>query len=177
MFHGLLTILLVALMANPTSFYDFKVDNIDGKPVDLKDFKGKVILVVNVASKCGYTGQYEDLEALYQKYKEKGLVILGFPANNFGGQEPGSNAEIKTFCSSKYNVTFPMFSKVSVKGKDQAELFTYLTAQPNPDFTGDIKWNFEKFLIAQDGKLIHRYRSGADPLGDDLEEAIKEVLK
>lgn len=177
MIHGLLTILMVALMANPTSFYDFKVDNIDGKPVDLKDYKGKVVLVVNVASKCGYTGQYEDLEALYQKYKEKGLVILGFPANNFGGQEPGSNAEIKTFCSSKYNVTFPMFSKVSVKGNDQAELFTFLTKQTNPDFTGDIKWNFEKFLIGQDGKLIHRYRSGADPLDDDLEAAIKEALK
>lgn len=177
MIHGLLTILMVVLMANPTSFYEFKVDNIDGKPVNLSDYKGKVVLVVNVASKCGYTGQYEDLEALYQKYKDKGLVILGFPANNFGGQEPGTNAEIKTFCSSKYNVTFPMFSKVSVKGKDQAELFTYLTSQQNPDFTGDIKWNFEKFLIAQDGKLIHRYRSGADPLDDDLEAAIKEALK
>lgn len=175
MVNLLLTGLMMILA--PASIYDFTAETIDGKLQPLSEYKGKVILVVNVASKCGYTGQYEDLEALYQKYKDKGVVILGFPANNFGGQEPGSNKEIKQFCTSRYNVTFPMFAKVSVKGEDQHSLFRYLTTQENPDFTGDIRWNFEKFLIGQNGKLLHRYRSGADPLDDDIEKDISEALK
>lgn len=136
------------------------------------DFKGKKILIVNTASKCGYTSQYEDLESLYKQYNSK-LVIVGFPANNFAGQEPGTNSEISNFCKKNYGVTFIMASKVSVKGKDIDPLFNWLTTQDNPDFTGDIRWNFEKFLLDENGKLVHRFRSGTNPLGKDLIEALK----
>ena len=130
------------------------------------------ILVVNTASKCGYTSQYEDLENLYKLYKSK-LVIVGFPANNFGGQEPGSNSDISNFCQKNYGVTFIMASKVSVKGSNIDPLFNWLTTQDNPDFTGDIRWNFEKFLLDENGNLIHRFRSGKNPMSQEVIDAIK----
>ena len=154
------------------SIYDFKVKSLDGKVINLADYKGKKILIVNTASQCGYTTQYEGLEKLYGEKKSK-MVIIGFPANNFGGQEPGSNAEIATFCSKNYAVTFPMSAKVSVKGGDMDPLFKYLTTQKNADFTGDINWNFEKFLINEKGELIHRYRSGTKPMSDEILSNLK----
>ncbi len=147
----------------PASVYDFKLKTIEGKDFSLAKYKGKKILVVNTASKCGFTPQYKELEQLAETYKDK-LVIVGFPANNFGGQEPGTDAEIKTFCSDLYKVTFPMSTKVSVKGDDISPLFKYLTETENPDFTGEIKWNFEKFLLDENGKLIHRFRSKVTPM-------------
>src|ERR1700693_3070520 len=133
---------LVILMATSTfaasNLYNFTLPNIDGKPMPLADFKGKVILMVNVASQCGYTPQYSALESIYEKYRDQGFVILGFPANNFGSQEPGTNAEIKKFCSAKYNVAFPMYAKVSVKGDDQTPLYKYLTESANPAYAGEI---------------------------------------
>jgi len=150
-----------------TSVYDFKVTALDGTNIDLSKFKGKKMLIVNTASKCGNTPQYEALEKLYEQYKDK-LVIIGFPANNFGGQEPGTNTDVKEFCQKNFGVTFPLSEKVSVKGEDIAPIFKYLTAEPNPDFTGEIKWNFEKFLIDENGKLIHRYRSAVKPLSEDI---------
>ena len=159
------------------SVYEFKVKNIEGKDVDLSEYKGKVLLIVNVASKCGATPQYDPLQALYKKYADKGLVVLGFPANNFGGQEPGTDTEIAEFCTSKYSVEFPMFSKVSVKGDDKAPLFSYLTSAENPDKQGDIGWNFEKFLIGKDGKLIRRFATKVDPTNADLVAAIETALK
>jgi len=161
----------------PNSIYEFKAENIDGEMVSLEAYKGKTVLIVNVASKCGYTPQYEGLQALYKAHEKDGLVILGFPANNFKGQEPGSDEEIKEFCTLEYGVEFPMFSKVSVKGDDQAELFTYLTSLDNPDFTGDINWNFEKFLISKEGKLLRRFRSNVKPQSEELVSAIKSDLK
>lgn len=159
------------------SLYDFKMKDIDGKEVNMKDFKGNVLLIVNTASKCGYTPQYKDMVEVYKQYKKEGLVVLGFPANEFGQQEPGADKEIKEFCTLNYKVDFPMFSKVVVKGEKQNPLFRYLTTQKNPDFTGDIKWNFEKFLIARDGRLLHRFRSKVKPTDKILKEAIEEALK
>ncbi|MFD0752140.1 glutathione peroxidase [Mucilaginibacter calamicampi] len=156
-------LLAFVLLAAPASVYDFKLKTIDGDDFSLAKYKGKKILVVNTASKCGYTKQYADLQKLSDLYKDK-LVIVGFPANNFGGQEPGSNADIKQFCSDLFSVKFPMSGKVSVKGDDIAPLFKYLTEAENPDFKGEIKWNFEKFLLDENGKLIHRYRSATVPL-------------
>lgn len=149
------------------SVYDFNVPALDGGQINLKDYEGKKILIVNTASECGYTPQYAQLEELYQEKKDE-LAIIGFPANNFGGQEPGSDEDIAAFCQKNYGVSFPMASKVSVKGNDMAPLFEWLTTQENPDFTGDIKWNFEKFLIDENGKLIHRYRSGVSPLDEEI---------
>jgi len=151
-----------------SGIYTFTLNSIDGNPAPLANYKGKVVLVVNVASQCGYTPQYSGLESLYEKYKNQGFVIVGFPANNFGAQEPGTNEEIKTFCSRKYNVTFPMYSKVSVKGDDQTPLYRYLTKQIDSSVAGEIKWNFEKFLIDENGKLIHRFRSQTTPLSPDI---------
>jgi len=156
-------LLAFVLLAAPASVYDFKLKTIDGDDFSLAKFKGKKILVVNTASKCGYTKQYADLQKLSDLYKDK-LVVVGFPANNFGGQEPGSNADIKQFCSDLFSVKFPMSGKVSVKGDDIAPLFKYLTEAENPDFKGEIKWNFKKFLLDENGKLIHRYRSATVPL-------------
>ena len=171
------------------SVHEFKVKDIEGKDVNLADYKGKPLLIsgvtgegvkplliVNVASKCGATPQYENLQAVYEQFKDKGLVILGFPANNYGGQEPGTDEEIKTFCTSTYDVSFPMFSKVSVKGDDQAPLFKYLTAAENPDKQGDIGWNFEKFLVNKDGKLIRRFATGTKPDAPEVTEAITKAL-
>ncbi len=165
-----LTLLFVLFFAvpPPVSVYQFKVASIEGKPIDLKKYKGKKILIVNTASKCGYTPQYTELEALYQKYKGK-LVIIGFPANNFGGQEPGTNAEIMEFCTKDKGVTFPMSSKISVKGDDIDPIFKYLTTAENAEhITGDISWNFEKFLIDENGVLIHRFKSKVTPMSAEL---------
>lgn len=156
---------------------NFTVKDIDGKDVALSTFKGKVILVVNVASKCGNTPQYAGLESLYEKYKDQGLVILGFPADNFGHQEPGSNEQIKAFCTTTYKVSFPMFSKLSVKDADQAPLYKYLTSQITaPQPSGDITWNFEKFLIGRDGTVIARFAPATKPDAKDLVEAIEQAL-
>lgn len=159
------------LLSTPPSIYDFKVESIDGKAIDLSQFKGKKILIVNTASKCGYTPQYKELEELSKRYKDK-LVVIGFPANNFNKQEPGTNLDIKAFCEENYGVTFLLADKSSVKGVDISPLFNYLTKLDNPDFTGDIKWNFEKFLIDEKGKLIHRYRSDITPLSIQITSKI-----
>jgi glutathione peroxidase len=151
-----------------------EMKSIDGKPVDLAAYKGKVVLIVNVASRCGYTPQYSGLQKLYDAHKDKGLVVLGFPANEFGAQEPGSDAEIAQFCSSKYGVTFPMFSKVVVKGSGIAPLYKTLTETATP--AGDVKWNFEKFLIGRDGTIKGRYKSGVGPDDAALKTAIEAEL-
>src|ERR1700761_2222482 len=155
---GLVLALMLAVgtvSAMARSIYDFTLKSFDGQAVSLKSYHGKVVLLVNVASKCGFTPQYAGLEAVYEKYKDKGLVIVGIPANNFAQQEPGTNEEIKTFCSRKYNVTFPMMSKVSVKGDDQIALYHFLPdASTDPQFAGDIKWNFTKFLFDRNGKPV-----------------------
>lgn len=153
----LTTMLLVlfSLHAGNKTVYDFTVKNIDGKDVSLSQYKGKVLLFVNVASMCGNTPQYRDIEALYKKYKDKGLVVLGFPANNFMGQEPGSDKEIKEFCTREYAVTFPMFSKISVKGKNIAPLYSYLTTKAeNGVLDAEITWNFQKILVGRDGRVL-----------------------
>lgn len=170
-----LTLMAPALHATD-SVHEFKVADIQGKEVDLSSYQGKVLLIVNVASKCGATPQYAALQALHEKYAPQGLVVMGFPANNFGGQEPGSNEEIVEFCTTKYDVKFPLFSKVSVKGDDQAPLFAYLTTAENPDKKGDIGWNFEKFLIAKDGQLIRRFSTRTKPDDGAVIEAIEAAL-
>jgi glutathione peroxidase len=148
---------------------------IKGKETSLEDFEGKVVLVVNVASECGFTPQYADLERLYRLYKDKGLVIIGFPANNFGGQEPGTDEQIYNFCRTKFDVTFPMMSKISVKGDDIHPLFAYLTE--GTPLKGDIKWNFEKFLLDKNGNLVARYPSATKPLDKDIVKRIEGLLK
>jgi glutathione peroxidase len=164
-------------MAADKSIYDFTLNSIDGQPAPLSSYKGKVVMLVNVASRCGFTPQYTALEATYEKYKDRGLVIIGVPANNFGSQEPGSNQEIKTFCSSKYHVTFPMMSKVSVKGDDQTPLYTYLTDKStNPQTAGDIKWNFTKFLIGPDGHIVARFEPDVTPDSPQVTGAIEKAL-
>ncbi len=160
-----------------SSVLDFTLNSIDGQPAPLASYKGKVVLIVNVASFCGYTPQYEGLEALYGKYKDRGLVVLGFPANNFGSQEPGTNEEIKTFCSRKYNVTFPMYAKISVAGADKAPLYQFLTdKQTNPATGGEIKWNFTKFLIGRDGKVAARFESAVKPESPEITAAIEKAF-
>ncbi len=144
------------------SVYDFAMENISGETVKLSQYKGKVILIVNVASHCGYTPQYKDLEVLYQKYKGKGLVVLGFPANNFGKQEPGSDNEIKTFCETNYGVTFDLFSKISVIGADQHQLFKFIATDKNVG--SEIKWNFQKYIVNKEGLLTHKFLSSVKPL-------------
>src|SRR6202041_130823 len=158
-FIGLVALLMSASLFAAASIYEFTLPSIDGKPLPLANFKGKVVLVVNVASRCGFTPQYTALEATYEKYKDQGFVILGFPANNFGGQEPGTNEEIQKFCTGKYNVTFPVYGKVSVKGDDQTPLYSYLTKDANPAVAGDIKWNFTKFLVDRNGNVVQRFES------------------
>jgi glutathione peroxidase len=171
----ILTLTLLTIMT--TSLHDFSVRSIDGTTVDLSGYKGKVVLFVNVASFCGHTKQYAPLEKLYRTYKDKGLVILGFPANDFGAQEPGTDEEIKTFCTSKYDVTFPMFSKVVVKGSAKAPLFEFLTSGGgNPSLAGEIDWNFEKFLLGKDGSLVARFGSRVDPSSNEVISAIESAL-
>lgn len=163
-------------MSEPAkSFYDFVMNDIHDKPVPLNQYKGKVVLVVNVASKCGFTPQYKGLEALYEAKKDKGLVILGFPANNFMFQEPGSNQQIEQFCTATYGVTFPMFSKISVKGRNEAPLYKWLRAQSDRP-KDDIEWNFAKFVIGRDGKVVARFKSKSGPDSEELLKAIDSAL-
>ena len=164
----LIAIAATTWMIMATSIYDFKVPGLEGNDINFSDYKGKKILIVNTASKCGFTPQYEELETLYEKYKDK-LVIVGFPANNFGGQEPGSNEEIGEFCKRNYGVTFPMAEKVSVKGDDIHPLFKYLTAEAKKLGADDpIKWNFTKFLVDENGKLVHVFESKVKPMSEEL---------
>lgn len=159
------------------SVYDFSMKNIDGQDIKLDAYKGKVVMIVNVASKCGYTPQYEGLETIYKKYKDQGFEVLGFPANNFMGQEPGTEKEIKEFCSTKYGVTFPMFAKISVTGADQHPLYTFLTSkQSNPEFGGDISWNFNKFLLDRNGKVVARFGSKDKPEDAAVIGAVEKYL-
>jgi len=156
---------------------NFKMKGLDGKEVDLARYKGKVVMFVNVASKCGYTPQYKGLQALHEKYKDKGLAIIGVPANNFGAQEPGSDEEIKTFCATNYGVKFDMLGKVSVKGDDITPLYKFLTSpDSNPKFAGDVKWNFEKFLVARNGQVVGRFGSKTKPDDKDFVAAIEREL-
>ena len=172
----------VAFVANPAlaapkSIYDFTLKSIDGQPTPLSEYHGKVVLLVNVASRCGFTPQYTALESLYEKYKGKGLVIVGVPANNFMSQEPGTNEEIKKFCSNKYNVTFPMMAKVSVKGEGQDPLYTFLTDKSSdPQFGGDIKWNFTKFLFDRSGKPVARFEPATTPDSPEVTAAVEAAL-
>ena len=157
------------------SLYDIPLKDIDGKDASLKPYAGKVLLVVNVASHCGFTPQYTALEAIYKKYEPQGLVVCGFPCNQFGGQEPGTDAEIKQFCTSKYNVTFPMFSKLEVNGANRHPLYVALAGADSP-FPGNIKWNFTKFLIGRDGKILNRFDSKVKPDSPEVTQAIAAAL-
>lgn len=161
--------------AHAESIYDITLKDIDGKDTSLSAYKGKVLLIVNVASKCGYTKQYSSLEAIHQKYQDKGFTVLGFPCNQFGGQEPGSNEEIKQFCSSKFDVTFPLFDKIDVNGEKRHPLYTSLAGEKSA-FPGDIKWNFNKFLVGKDGKILKRFESKAAPDSPGVIEAIEAAL-
>lgn len=161
-----------------SSIHEFTLNSIDGQPVPLAQFKGQVVLIVNVASRCGFTPQYAGLEALYEKYKDRGFVVLGFPANDFLWQEPGTNEEIKSFCTLKYHVTFPMFAKVSVKGSDKSPLYQFLTdKKANPSTGGGIRWNFTKFLVNRNGKVIARFGSSVPPDAPELLAAVEKSLQ
>jgi glutathione peroxidase len=162
------------MAAKATSIFDFTMDDIDGKPVNLDQYRGKVLLVVNTASFCGNTPQYSDLEKMYETYQEKGFEILAFPANNFGQQEPGTNQEIKNFCFTKYSLTFPLFSKISVKGEDKHPLYRYLTEQS--PFPGEVEWNFQKYLIDRSGKVVARYHHRTKPLSDEIVRGVETAL-
>jgi glutathione peroxidase len=169
---------MAASLFGASSVLDFTLNSLDGKPAPLAEYRGKVVLIVNVASRCGYTPQYTGLEKIYEKYKARGFVILGFPANNFGEQEPGTNEEIKTFCSSKYQVTFPMYAKVSVTGADTTPLYQFLTDKKNnPATGGDIQWNFTKFLVNRSGKVIARFEPAIEPESAGMTGAIEKALK
>jgi len=157
------------------SIYDIPLKDIDGKDATLKPYAGKVVLIVNVASKCGFTPQYTALETIYQKYQSQGLVVCGFPCNQFGGQEPGTDAEIKEFCTSKYSVTFPMFDKLEVNGANRHPLYVALAGTDSP-FPGNIKWNFTKFLIGRDGKILNRFDSSVKPDSEEVTKAIEAAL-
>ena len=171
------TLTIPAQAAPPKSVYDFTLKSIDGQPTPLADFHGKVLLLVNVASRCGFTPQYTALEAVYEKYKAQGLVIVGVPANNFGGQEPGTDQEIKTFCSAKYNVTFPIMHKLSVKGEDTTPLYQFLTdKESDPKFSGEIKWNFTKFLFDRNGNPVARFEPATKPDSPEVISAIETAL-
>jgi glutathione peroxidase len=181
---NLISMLVLALLTAPQTktpekpkvadALNFTMNSLDGKPVNLAKYQGNVVLMVNVASECGYTPQYEGLQALHKKYAARGLRVLGFPSNDFGGQEPGSAAEIQEFCKKNYGVEFDMFSKIKVLGSDKAPLYKTLTATPK--FSGDVSWNFEKFLIGRDGQVIGRYKSAVEPLSAELTKAIETAL-
>ncbi len=181
MFTGLIALLLTgvstALAAPPSDFFALQATDIDGKSVPLSKYRGKTVLVVNTASQCGFTSQYEGLQDLYTRYQERGLVVMGFPANDFGGQEPGDNAQIKKFCESQFKVTFPLFSKAPVKGPAKQPVFIYLTEGGPSALRREIRWNFEKFLISRDGQLVSRFGSITAPLAGELTQAIEAELK
>lgn len=177
---------LIALGSLPTmtyaqpkkaSIYDFKVTTIDGQTIDLAKYKGKVLLIVNVASECGYTDQYKPMQALHAKYGKDGLAILAFPCNDFGGQEPDKEADIKKFARTKYGVEFDIFSKIKILGKDAAPLYQFLTSKnSNPKHAGDVKWNFEKFIIGRNGEIIARFMSETEPDAADLVDLLTKEL-
>ncbi|MBU3759386.1 MAG: glutathione peroxidase [Candidatus Omnitrophica bacterium] len=160
--------------ADAADIYGFSADSIDGKPVDLSRYRNQVVLIVNTASKCGFTPQYASLQSLYEKYKDRGFTVLGFPSNDFGWQEPGSNEQIREFCDLRFKVRFDLFSKIKVKGKDAHPLYQYLTGAPG--FEGGIAWNFTKFLIGPDGKVAARFGSRTDPLDPQVTEKIDSLL-
>jgi glutathione peroxidase len=162
-------------VAAADNLQDIPLKTIDGKDTSLKAYAGKVLLIVNVASECGYTGQYAGLQALHEQFNKDGLTVLGFPCNDFGGQEPGSEAEIKTFCTSRYNVTFPMFEKVKILGADKHPLFEAMTGKTSP-FPGDVSWNFCKFLVGKDGKVLARYDASVEPDSSEVQTAVKAAL-
>ena len=163
------------LMATKTtSLYDFTMDDIDGKSINLGSYKGKVLLIVNTASFCGNTPQYSDLQSMYEQYNDKGFEILAFPANNFGQQEPGTNAEIKNFCFTKYSLTFPLFSKISVKGDDKHPLYRYLTEEC--PFPGEVEWNFQKYLVDRSGTVVARFHHRTKPLSPEIVKEVERVL-
>lgn len=164
----------ILMAAQTGSVYDFTLDDIDGKPVSLGQFKGKVLLLVNTASFCGNTPQYADMQEMYERYQAKGLEILAFPANNFGRQEPGTNQEIKSFCYTKYSLTFPLFTKISVKGGDKHPLYHYLTEQS--PFPGEVEWNFQKYLVDRTGKVVARYQHRTKPLADEIVRDVEREL-
>ncbi len=171
---ALLCVLSVPLHAQTRNVHSFTMTDIDGKEVDLAGYKGKALLIVNTASKCGYTGQYAGMEKLYAAYKDKGFEVLAFPANNFFGQEPGSNADIKTFCALKFKTSFPLFAKTSVKGGDINPLYKYLTEES--PFKGDITWNFNKFLVDPNGEVVARFDKGVDPMSPEVVSKLESVL-
>ena len=154
--------------------YQFTLNDIDGKPVSLDQFSGKVLLLVNTASFCGNTPQYSDLQAMYERYRDQGFEILAFPANNFGQQEPGTNEEIKSFCFTKYSLTFPLFSKISVKGGDKHPLYQYLTEQR--PFPGEVQWNFQKYLVDRNGNVVARYHHRTEPLSEEIVRDVERTL-
>jgi glutathione peroxidase len=174
-------LLLVASLAlimpslSAASVHDITVNDIDGKAVKLDAYRGQVLLIVNVASECGYTSQYSGLQTLFEKYRARGLTVLGFPCNQFGGQEPGTNVEIKQFCSTKFSVTFPLFDKIDVNGPQRHPLYVLLAGKDSP-FPGNVKWNFGKFLVGRDGKVIARYDSGVEPDAAELTRAVETAL-
>ena len=170
--YAVLLLIAGVVLSGASSVYDFTPNSIEGKPAPLAAYRGKVLLLVNVASYCGYTPQYQGLEALYEKYKDRGLVVIGFPANNFGEQEPGTNAEIKDFCERTYHVKFPMYAKMSVDGADKAPLYQYLTSAMG----GDIQWNFTKFLVGRDGALLKRFEPPVTPESQSMTAAIEAAL-
>jgi glutathione peroxidase len=170
-----LSLLQVVRTHAADSIYNISLTDIDGKPTSLKAYKGKVLLIVNVASRCGYTPQYAGLEALQEKYKDQGFTVLGFPCNQFGGQEPGTNEEIKQFCSSKYQVTFPLSDKIEVNGPNRHPLYALLAGGGSP-FPDDIKWNFSKFLIGRDGKILKRFESKVKPDSAELTQAVESAI-
>src|ERR1700729_2274905 len=174
---GVMVFMTAASLYAASNIYDFTLPLLNGKAAPLARYKGKFFLVVNLGSRCGFTPQYTALEATYEKYKDQGFVILGFPANNFGSQEPGTNAEIKTFCQSKYSVTFPMYGKVSVLGADQTPLYAYLTKDANPALAGDIKWNFTKFLVDRNGKVVARFEPDVTPDSPQITAEIDKLIK
>lgn len=173
---ALLTVGCIAMTNAAPNLHDIKVKDIDGKDTTIGAYKGKVLLIVNVASKCGYTPQYMPLEALYQRFKNIGFEILAFPCNDFGGQEPGTLKEIKAFCTDNYSVTFPLFDKVHAKGTQQHPLYAALTGKESP-FPGDIKWNFTKFLVSRDGRILKRFESKVSPDDPELVKAVEAALK
>ena len=174
-FVATLVMIAATAMAEEPKLYAIPLKDIDGKDASLKAYAGKAVLAVNVASKCGYTRQYSGLEALWRKYKDQGLVVVGFPCNDFGSQEPGTTEEIKQFCSSKFDVTFPLFEKLHVKGPEQHPLYATLTGSESPA-PGPVKWNFGKFLIGRDGKILARFDSKVEPNSAELTKAIEDAL-
>ncbi len=171
-----LLFLMISQVERTDDIYQHELNLINGEIVSLEEFKGDVLLIVNTASECGFTTQYSDLQKLHETYSDQGLKVLGFPANNFGGQEPGSDEEIAEFCEMNFGVSFPLFSRISVHGDDQHPLFETLVNMDNPDFSGEISWNFEKFLIDRNGNLLRRFKSNVSPQSDNMIQSIEQAL-